>query len=154
MAINQSVNLFDIVSYVESRGNPLAIRFEPLVYGNISRAQTAAQKEIIQNIVKIHGCSIGTAQMIYSTSWGAIQMMGFNLYGDLGYSKTVHDFQDDSIGQVDCFYKFISQKGIAFSVSDIVNSPDKKHLFAQKYNGDIQAYSNMLDMSLHHYGVN
>jgi hypothetical protein len=153
MATNEKPNLFDIVSYVESRSNPLAIRFEPIVYGNISRVQTDAQKAIIQNIIKIHSCSNGTAQMIYSTSWGAIQMMGFNLYGDLAYSKTVHDFQDDSIAQLDMFQKFIALKGIAFSVADIATDPNRKHLFAQKYNGDIQAYSNMLDMSLHHFGV-
>jgi hypothetical protein len=153
MATNEKPNLFDIVSYVESRSNPLAIRFEPIVYANISKVQTEAQKAIIQNIIKIHGCSNGTAQMIYSTSWGAIQMMGFNLYGQLGYPKTVHDFQDDSIAQLDMFQKFIGQKEIAFSVSDIATDPNKKRAFATKYNGDADAYSRELDMSLHHYGV-
>lgn len=153
MAINQNVNLFDIVSYVETKNNPHLIRFEPTVYANISRTQTPAQVAILQNIQKIHLCSFGTAQMIYSTSWGATQIMGFNLYGNLACQSPVWTLGDNQVSQVAMFEKFCTLHKIDYPVSDLVSDPEKKRQFALTYNGNAVAYSAMIDQALAHYGV-
>lgn len=91
--------------------------------------------------------------MIYSTSWGAAQMMGFNLYGSLEYKRPVWEFGDDQIAQVAMFELFCKQKGIEFTADALATNPADRSLFARKYNGDTEAYSAMLKMSLHHYGL-
>lgn len=152
MEVANKISLFDIVTYVESHGNPHSIRFEPGVYHSIAVQTTTAQKVILTEIVRIHDCSMGTAQMIYSTSWGAAQIMGFNLFGSLGYKSPVWSFGDDEIAQVAMFELFCKQKEIEFTVEQLLNPADR-NLFARKYNGDTDAYSAMLKMSLHHYGL-
>src|ERR1700744_2386392 len=116
-------NLFDIVSYVESACNPHLIRFEPGVYHSISTECTPAQRQILNEIIRIHDCSNGTAQMIYSTSWGQIQMMGFNLYGDLHYQKPFWEFSADPVGEVEIFTRFCQLKKIEFTAEQIAQNP-------------------------------
>jgi hypothetical protein len=152
MTGNQNINLFDIISYVETKNNPHLIRFEPIVYANISKGFNAAQKAILESIQKIHLCSFGTAQMIYSTSWGSTQIMGFNLYGMLEYKEPVWTFGDDPIAQAAMFNLFCEKNQIDYTVNQLESSQALRRTFALKYNGDAVAYTAMIDQALTHFG--
>lgn len=73
--------LQDIVATVESNNRPGAIRFEPDVYASPWQAFGADWPATVQFIAQAHDCSALTARMIASSSWGAYQVMGFNLWG-------------------------------------------------------------------------
>lgn len=63
-----------LIAQVESAGNQWAMRFEPGV-----KAKPMAES-IIGIIKRANRCNRSTAEVIFSTSWGAYQIMGYNLY--------------------------------------------------------------------------
>jgi len=127
----------DIIGAVETANNPKRIRFEPVTYAGLQVAEhlTPAKIAIINNISKFCNCSHYTAEMIYSTSWGEFQAMGFNIYGDGAYKMSPYDFQADTGAQQREFKRYCVQHKIDFTVQDLANSPDKRHAFALAYNG-------------------
>jgi hypothetical protein len=64
------------IAQIESNDNQYALRFEPHVYSRNKK------QPILDNIIKLNRCSHDTAKMIYSTSWGCWQLMGFNIYAN------------------------------------------------------------------------
>lgn len=148
-----NVNLFDIIAWVESKNNPHAMRFEPTVYEHVEGGTFISDPadKIIANIKTIHNCSQGTACMIYSTSWGATQVMGFNLYAGL-YNGTVVDFMADTIAQIGVFNAFCANKRIVCLPSDLATTPMLRSHFATVYNGDAVAYSAQIVYALLHFG--
>ena len=68
--------LLEAIAHIESNEWQYAIRFEPATYIR----KMAFDKIIIQDIIKYNKCSKETAFSIYSTSYGAWQLMGFNIY--------------------------------------------------------------------------
>lgn len=128
--------LSDIIGAIESNNNRKAFRFEPETFARISNDPAAIQK--VARIKQWNRCSDGTAEMIYSTSWGAYQIMGLTLY-DLGYAGAVLDFIDFQAAQVDMFNRFVARNGINFSVDQLTgDTPSALHLrqqFAIRYNG-------------------
>lgn len=83
--------LRDIIALVESNDNTCAIRFEPTIY---AKSDTMPVR-ILNAILDANKCSQKTAQMIYSTSWGRYQIMGFNLYGLLAWKKSIVEYLVD-----------------------------------------------------------
>ena len=67
-----------IIAYVESNNNQYAMRFEEAVYFSKN-----INTKIIQLIQEYNRCSKNTARMIYATSWGKYQIMGYSLYNGI-----------------------------------------------------------------------
>ena len=143
------VNLFDIIAWVESKNNPHAMRFEPGVYNGFTSKRLS---DAWHNALAFNDCSEGTADMIYSTSFGATQIMGFNLYDGL-YNGDVVKFMDDPIAQAVAFDSFCASKQIKCTVDDIAGFPVLRSHFAKVYNGDADAYAAQIVLALQHFGV-
>jgi hypothetical protein len=145
--------VFDIISWVETKHNTAAVRFEPTCYDKVSAARTDSQKAIIANIMKIHGCSWGTALMIYSTSFGQVQIMGFNLYGSLKCQKNIIAYCNDVSEQA---YGFSVLRAIMhlsdITVAQLAASPVARHRFAITYNGAPE-YADEIVAALKSYGI-
>lgn len=149
----QPVNLSDVIAHIESGNNPNAIRFEPLVFASLTTgAMTSAHAEIVSTIQAIHVCNVKTAQVIYSTSFGLFQAMGFNLYGPGGTKESIFKFGTDPIEQVRVFDSLCSTWNILFSVGDLAASPELRSKFALRYNG-AQAYADRIADTLKTFGL-
>lgn len=153
----QNVSLSDVIAWIESRGNPRAIRFEPLVFSRLTTgAMTPAHAAIVARIVKIHACSIPTAQVIYSTSWGLYQLMGFNLYADDSVNCTamnVVSFCETPLEQTRVFNEFVSREAIDYTPQHLAQEFVWRERFAAIYNGDTQDYTVEIVASLQHFGL-
>lgn len=143
------VSLFDVIAWVESKNNPHAMRFEPGVYTGFTSKRTS---NAWRNARAFNACSDGTADMIFSTSFGATQIMGFNLYDGL-FSGDVVKFMDDPVSQAVAFDAFCAQKQIKCTVDDIAGFPVLRAHFAKIYNGDADAYAAQIVYALRHFGV-
>lgn len=151
-------DLNSIVAWVESKGNPYSIRFEPEVYKNLmTGALTQAHHDLVARIIAAHsGCSFGTACMIYCTSFGKYQMMGFNIYGaPFNYKASVYNYMTDQGAQDSSFGLYIEDRGINFAVGELAASSDLRNEFATKYNGGgaNPAYVEMLIEAMQHFGM-
>lgn len=131
------IDLFTVIATVESTINYRAVRFEPATYEKLSASRSDSQKAIIATIQAAHRCSWGTALMIYCTSFGATQIMGFNLYGpQSGYRNTFFDFCDSDAEQVQSFYEFVGHHpDTNVSPSVLASSGAARLAFALRYNG-------------------
>jgi len=132
--IRDLMDLASVIAQIESGNNPHAMRFEPLVFQSPFPARPAAERSLITKIEAIHGCSLATAEMIYSTSWGAYQIMGMTLY-DLGYAKPIMDFMTSPDDQLAMFNTFCTRRGIAFTVDQLRDDSAAREKFASRYNG-------------------
>lgn len=150
------ISLFDVISWVETKQNEKAIRFEPKVFAEKSFLDhTFTASSECHAIQAAHpGCSYGTARMIYSTSYGAAQVMGFNLYGrHCGYTKSIVDFMCDAIAQKDVFDKLIASMGLEhISPAALSLSAATREHFGRVYNGNGMAYASEIVLALKHYG--
>jgi len=124
------VDLAAVVAQVESGGDLHAIRFEPAVYQRTSHGPLAT----LINIKTMNRCSDGTAAMIYSTSWGRFQVMGFNLYGPLGLMRGVVDYLNDADLQAQSFQRFCEFNRCQLAPADLDNV-GRLSAFAALYNG-------------------
>ena len=142
-----TVTLFDIIAWVETKNVQHAMRFEPSVYARVADQwlpeMVAAQKA--------NSCSQGTARMIYSTSFGAAQIMGFNLYGQ-GYAGDISTFCWDIRAQETQFDAFVKRKNIVCTPEDLAGIPIVRRHFAQVYNGAPDTYAPLIAQALQHYG--
>lgn len=81
------MTLADIIKHIESSGDPNAMRFEPGCYSALQEGNghlyALQPDQILTTIGRVNHCSPATAEMIFSTSWGLYQDMGFELYGEL-----------------------------------------------------------------------
>lgn len=150
-----SVGLFDLIAWVETKANCRSIRFEPAVFAAISTARSPLEKAIIDNIQNRCMCSWGTALMIYSTSWGAVQIMGFNLWTlSINYHAGFMDFLESEQAQRDAFVKFIaatpSLKGA--TVDFLASSKTSRMNFALAYNGGAD-YVGAIEDALNHFNI-
>ena len=156
MSTMPTAALSDIIAWIESRGNPHALRFEPLVFQHLTTgAMTSAHAAIVARIQKIHACSVPTAQVIYSTSYGLYQLMGFNLYADDSVNCTdldVVSFCTSPQEQTRIFGAFVSRETIAYTPEVLAQFETERETFARVYNGDEQAYSAEIVASLQHFG--
>jgi hypothetical protein len=133
-----------VIAHIESGNNPNAIRFEPLVFASLTTGpMLPAHAQIVSTIQSIHVCNVKTAQVIYSTSFGLFQVMGFNLYGPGGTKESVFKFCTDVIEQVRVFDALCSTWNILFTAAELAASQDARTKFALRYNG-AQAYADRI----------
>jgi hypothetical protein len=124
-----------IIADIESAGNNFAMRFEPGVY---ARTQIQTRYGNMIDAAKLRNrCSRETAKIICSVSWGRFQIMGFNLYDQLGlnYPFSVGQFMSDADAQAQLFRQFCEARKIYYSVLELQSNPAAVTRFAKIYNG-------------------
>lgn len=148
------VSLFDIIAWVESKNNPHAMRFEVAMFDKMRQGIAPAQHAILDKISAAHGKALSawTEGMIYCTSFGATQIMGFNLYDGL-YAGDVASFMGDPIAQAVAFDEFCRKSGLCATPTDLAQFPILRRHFAKIYNGDADAYSAQIVYALQHFGI-
>lgn len=133
----------DVVGRVESNNNPGAIRFEPEVY-----EKGSFNDDTIATIVSANNCSVHTARMIYSTSWGEFQIMGHELYTTCGFRKSLLYYltsMPEQVASLDAYLMHtpLRTKVTALGPATVFNSLGIRALFAREYNGpgDVGEYA-------------
>lgn len=112
-----NVGLKEIVSFVESDNNQYAIRFEADIFCYNRRK---VDNRIIESIRKAHKyMSRDTARMIYFSSWGMYQIMGFNLYRF--YIGPIALFLCNKKEQEEAFDRFMTPFYTKYSEKDIID---------------------------------
>ncbi len=150
--MSDSVTLFDIIAWIESRGNFWAIRFEPHIFQtwNIDADNLDDARDRCR---EAHNCTHETAHVIMSCSFGATQVMGFNLYSEqVGYTKSIGEFFGSRDDQQAVFYSFLNWKNLNVAPSDLLNA-DTRNNFAKVYNGSIENYAPLILESLTRHGI-
>lgn len=148
------LGLFELIAQVETTSHYRPMRFEPQQYARIVLTRTEAQKAIIAKIQAANACSWYTALMIYCTSWGAVQVMGFNLYGPVcDYAGSVVDYLCDEAAQRATFQRFIAHEGLETTVDQLAASTTNRQKFGTVYNGNGAAYADCIVAALHHFNV-
>ena len=154
---SQTTSLFDVIAWVESKNNPHAMRFEPATFDRIRPAMLT--DSIVRRIANLNDCSFGTAAMIYASSWGATQIMGFNLYDMMYTPLPVVDFMGDDIAQATAFHCLVERiiPDIKWDtvVADMAGFPVIRLHFAKLYNGpgNPDAYAAQIVYALQHFGI-
>jgi hypothetical protein len=147
-----TIDIADVIAWVESKADRQAFRFEPGTFATTANPRPA-QIEILNRISKIHMCSAATARVIYSSSFGLYQIMGFNIYADnTGVNGTVFDFVADPIAQTVLFKQFLAQKGLIVTPQTLAESVQVRQHFGTVYNGNGPAYANAIALALTHFG--
>lgn len=124
--------LCSLIKSIESGGDMGAIRFERKVFNRITDKGTTP---VLMAIQKANKCSSDTARLIYSTSWGGYQVMGFNLYDRINIGVSIASYLKDYCLQDETFYQFIQMKNIIYSIDELKNDQVKRDHFALTYNG-------------------
>lgn len=150
----EPLTINELIRHVESRNRPSAMRFEPAVYQRITTGPlTQAEMSILGRIKEQNRCSDGTARMIYSTSWGLYQIMGFNLYTTDGISGPITEYSAASSVQDATFLQFLKRNGLQdFTPGKLAEDAALRLKFSMKYNGAI-AYADALVAALAHFGI-
>ena len=134
--------LQDVIARIESSGNPFALRFEPTVYTADVAPSVAAR------IATLHGADYETGRVIASTSWGLFQIMGFNLWaGAHAYNGTLYEFCADTIAQRLAFETFLADRGMNFTLAELLGNANRLIAFAAAYNGDGIRYARTMRKS-------
>lgn len=127
-----TLTLARVIADVESNSRYGALRFERRIFNRIT---DQGSTPVTVAIAKACNCSSDTAKMIYSTSWGAFQIMGFNIYDKgIGYTGDISTFLFNQDTQVAAFNTFIKTKGIEYSIEDLKDE-HTRNTFAVTYNG-------------------
>jgi hypothetical protein len=125
-------SLARIIARVESSGNISAVRFEPTVYDGLSLNDR--EQSLIEKIAALNICSHDTARVIFSSSYGLYQIMGFNVY-QLGFDVPILAFWQSDEVQLRCLQKFLNNHQINLPWSTLKDDPAKLGDFAARYNG-------------------
>lgn len=152
----ETLSLADLVAFIESRGSNSAIRFEPDTYNKFTDPKCVVPKEattILARIQTANKCSVHTAAMIYSSSWGKFQLMGFSVYADADFSMPVGEFLACQSVQLARFGSFLKRNGL-FNYTPAMLAADQqaRSHFAIAYNGSI-AYVNAIVAALKYFGI-
>lgn len=147
--------LHDLISHVETKRNFKAIRFEPATYQKLLIARNDREKLIIDTISRMNGCSWGTALMIFSTSFGATQIMGFNLYApNCGYKLDVIEYLLNETDQKEMFNRFVDSVYLSGTTPQMLaDSLETRKSFGRIYNG-AAAYADCIAASLKFFNFN
>ena len=159
------MKLFNLIAWVETKCNFKAIRFEPVVYAKVLAFRSAAAKAIIARIIDCNSCSWHTALMIYSSSWGAAQIMGFNLYGPTcAYMGNVVDYLSEGkaagyegsivlSNQEKTFDSLLATLGLTGATPQtLAIHAALRRQFAMDYNGSAKYMGALLD-ALKHFDI-
>lgn len=134
------IALETVLATVESDTRQLAIRFEDALFMRPDRHN----KFTIQRIKAIHKISTATATMLYCTSFGLYQLMGFNLWGEsLNYKGTFADFLNTTADQDAMLKKFLTTISMSQLTGSDLHDTVKREKLARYYNGsgNVPAYS-------------
>lgn len=140
----------DVIGAIESSHNPAALRFEPLTYENAPHVSDA-----LKSIKECNLCSLDTARMIYSTSWGEFQIMGCDLYDPqvCGYRNNIARYLVQSNDQFVTLDSFLFRMGLSVklkstSPASLFSDPNLRAQFARLYNGarNFRAYADKIKM--------
>lgn len=151
----ETLSLADLVAYIESRGSNSAIRFEPDTYNKFTNGAPIPKEAsvILARIRTANNCSIHTAAMIYSSSWGKFQLMGFNVYADVDYSRPVGEFLCCQTDQNARFAAFLKRNGLFnYNPAMLAQDQAQRSHFAMAYNGSID-YANAIIGALKYFGI-
>lgn len=138
----------DVIGAIESSHNPAELRFEPLTYENAPHVSDA-----LKSIKECNLCSIETARMIYSTSWGEFQIMGEDLYNPrvCAYRNNIARYLVQSNDQFVTLDSFLFRMGLSIklkstSPATLFSDPNLRVQFARLYNGpeNFQAYADKI----------
>lgn len=151
----EQLTIAELISWIESRNNIGAMRFEPATYnkfaGDIAKLNKTV-REILARIQIVNRCSVHTAAMIYSTSWGAFQMMGFNVYAQDGAVPISEYLASPRVQSAD-FLAFLKRVGLQdFTPGKLAKDQSARYKFSTKYNGSI-AYDEPMRAALEHFGL-
>ena len=139
--------LQNVIARIESSGDPFALRFEPAVYAGDVAPSVAAR------IATLHGADYETGRVIASTSWGLFQIMGFNLWaGAHAYNGTLYEFCADTIAQRLAFETFLADRGMNFTLAELLADEHKMLAFTTAYNGDGGPYMHAMTQAAKELG--
>lgn len=130
IGLKMTLTISKLVSQIESNNVPYAMRFEP---------GWRHDNNIITMVRQAHApayMNTTTAKTIMATSYGLYQIMGENIYR-LGYKKPINEFMNSPNDQLDIFNKFLSWRGIDYTVNEIFTNREKMEKFARRYNGSL-----------------
>jgi hypothetical protein len=119
-----------IIRAVESSNNYSALRFEPGMYALANPGMAGLSLCMQKN-----ACNDETAKVLLSMSFGAYQIMGFNLWGGLNCEQSAASFLNDAIAQDNVFSAFLDKNDIAYSWAEMKVNPACLNHFAVNYNG-------------------
>lgn len=144
------VSVAQVIGFVESGNAPTALRFEPRVYARDKNPLT------LSRVCRANNCSIATAEVLYSFSFGEFQIMGFELYGPtIGYAQPIANYISGFGDQLSTFNQFLTADKLdGLRAIDLLN-PRTRANFAQLYNGpdNVDQYSARILSALNHFGV-
>lgn len=138
--MTQYNDLASLIAMVESGNDQYALRYE--------RSWAYAIAADVSSCMIVHKCSLDTATMLMSCSFGLYQIMGSVIY-DLsaqfknGTEKPPHlirDYLTNPQMQLTTFNAFVSHYTGETTLDDIVNSTEQGKKFCQRYNGNGSEY--------------
>ncbi len=127
-----------IIRRVESSDGTAVMRFEPACYQAVVNGHGDAYclhpAIIVDRIMAANRCSLDTAHMIFATSWGDYQWMGFLLFSDEGgYTGSIAELLGNPDTQDDLFARWCARHG--FDPRGGLPDDAGCARFAQLYNG-------------------
>ena len=141
--ISNSPDLASVIRSIESGGNAHARRFEPGVYN--WEMDIYGREATVRHIAAVNACSLGTAHVMFSESYGAYQEMGFNLWDPAHPLISVDEFtfRSDPALQAQAFADFIERQGIAWTLEQLLDDDVKLARFVTVWNGpgDVAVYT-------------
>lgn len=126
------IDLATLIAHVESNDNQHAVRYEPHVH---KRVLAGKWIDAVEQARRANACSRATAQVIVSCSWGAWQVMGFNLYGSLGTKIPIGEFLGYRGAQRLTFEEYCANNGLPHSADVAKEDAAWLRRFAVAYNG-------------------
>ena len=143
-----AVTLAQVIKQVESASGRALVRFEPDCYKalQIGQAHLYASDPLgtLATIERANRCSPATAEMLFASSWGLYQDMGFELWGELMPNVTVWDWLAQVELQDGAFIDWCKRR--QFDPQGPLPSDSECARFAHAYNGpgDVVRYVNLM----------
>lgn len=135
--------LSDVVAETESAGKIDAMRFEPSVFQRL-----APQRNIVR-YGSTEIMTLETSRVLGSMSFGAYQIMGYNLYGVCQYARPLTEYLTNESQQLFSFAKFIEHGKFDDNEFEVyVENNDLLLRFSKFYNGS-EHYASSLLASYH-----
>lgn len=144
------VTLCTIIGWIESRNDVHALRFELTVYEHVNET---IDRDLLNIIKTINKCTFETAKIIFSMSFGAYQIMGFNLYDPALCECIVPiaSYLNNAVLQDTTFNRYVYKRNIAYAPVQLLNK-DNAIQFARVYNGS-ESYAQNIKSALNFFGV-
>jgi len=143
-----ATDLQRIVARVESSDRISAVRLEPAILRHYTSGVLSPQeKGALAACSHACGCDYDAARHILASSHGLFQIMGYALYGSLGWDGPIADFYyktDQSVW----FERFLQSRAMGNSWVELAQDPDGLLSWVARYNGTARIFgyvSHMID---------